>query len=231
MRNAKFLLLIPLVALVGALATATQAPYNKDTHARFNAVEARVTVVEGVGIGGSLSSGKIGIGSTLNVNTERTLSGDVTNDAAGVTAIGAGKVTEAMLKVYTADGLHAARLARAEFDFADGDLDVGAHSLGQALPAKAVIIRSYIFVETQLADTGTCTLAIHCEDANNIKTATDITGTASLGFVEGESTGAASAFKGGIASACNITATVADGGSCVPSAGKGTVYVHYVTHD
>lgn len=132
---------------------------------------------------------------------------------------------------YAADGILAKRVARATFDFADGDLAVGAHSLGVALPAKTLITRSYIRIETQLVDTGTCTVAIHCEDANNIKTATDITGTAANGFIEGQSTGAASAFVASIAAACNITLTVANGGSCVPSAGKGEVYVEYVVQN
>lgn len=179
----------------------------------------------------ALTSGNILVGSAGNVAASVAMSGDATISNTGAVTIAAGAVEETMLAAYTADGLHAKRVARAKFDYADGDLDVGSAGLGVSLPAKAIITRSYIYVETQLADTGTCTLAISCEDANNIKTATDITGTGNGGFVEGESDGAASNFKAAIASTCEITATVADGGSCVPSAGKGTVFVEYVVHD
>lgn len=160
-------------------------------------------------------------------NTIESMAGDVTLSD-GTSAIGAGKVTEAMQYAITADGLHSQRVARATLNCAASGCSVGAHSLGVTLPAKALITRSYIYVVTQFADTGTCTVAIHCEDANNIKTATDITGSAAGAFIEGQSTGAASAFVGSIASACAITATVADGGSCVPTAGKGIVFVEYV---
>jgi hypothetical protein len=46
----------------------------------------------------ALTSGQIIVGSSTGVPTARTLTGDVTNTNAGVTAIGAGKVTGAMLK-------------------------------------------------------------------------------------------------------------------------------------
>lgn len=133
--------------------------------------------------------------------------------------------------LYAADGVHEVRVAKASYSFADGDLAVGAHGLGVSLPAKAVITRSWIHVTLQQVDTGTCTVAISCEDANNIKTATDISGSAADALVEGQSTGAASAFIKSIAAACEITLTVADGGSCVPSAGTGQVFVEYVVQN
>lgn len=157
--------------------------------------------------------------------------GTTSGASAGVSNIAAGAVVETDLIPQTADGLHAQRVARATFTFADGDLAVGAHGLGVTLPAKAIITRSYIHVTTQLVDSGTCTLAISCEDANNIKTATDITGSAADALIEGQSTGAISAAVKAIAAACEITATVADGGSCVPSAGAGVVFVEYVIHN
>jgi hypothetical protein len=131
----------------------------------------------------------------------------------------------------TGDGNYNLQIAKASFSFADGDLAVGAHGLGVSLPAKAVIIRSWLHITTQFVDSGTCTYAISCEDANNIKTATDISGTAADGLIEGESTGAASAFKKSIAATCEITGTMADGGSCVPSAGAGQVFVEYVVQN
>jgi len=208
-------LLLPIVSI------SSPSPYSSEMDARFTALEA-------AGVGGTLANGKIIVGSGAGVAAPVTMSGDATIINTGAITIGAGKVTEANLKVITADGLHAQRVARATMDCASSGCSVGAHSLGVALPANAIITRSYIYIVTQLTDTGTCTVAISCEDANNIKTATDITGTAAGGFIEGASTGAASAFVGGIAAACNITGTVADGGSCVPSAGKLIVYVEYV---
>lgn len=175
----------------------------------------------------TVTNNKVLIGNGSNVAVARTLSGDVTNTNTGVTAIGAGKVLESMLAVGTADGLNAKRVARATYDCATS-CTVGAHTLGVTLPANALIIRSYIYVVTQMVDTGTCTIAYHCEDANNIKTATDLTGSAAGAFIEGASTGAISAAVGSISAPCLITATTADGGSCVPSAGKHIVFVEYV---
>jgi hypothetical protein len=97
--------------------------------------------------------------------------------------------------------------------------------LSVQLPAKAVIVRSYFKIITQFVDSGSGTVALSCEDANNIKTATDITGSSANAFVEGESTGAASAFVRGISAACNITASV---GGVTQDAGKLVGWVHYV---
>lgn len=142
-----------------------------------------------------------------------------------------GTILEADLGSQAAEGLHPARIALFEYDCATDTCTVGAHALGVSLPAKAVIIRSYFKVITQFTDSGTCTIALSCEDANNIKTATDISGSSANAFVEGQSTGASSAFVRAIGAACEITATVADGGSCVVSAGKLRGWVHYVLED
>lgn len=118
------------------------------------------------------------------------------------------------------------KVARVIFDTKSGTNGaVGAHGLGAFLPAKAIITRSYLYVVTQFSDTGSGTVALHCEDANNIKTATDITGTAAGGLIEGESTGATSAMKAGIANACQITATV---GTVPQLTGKLIAFIEYV---
>lgn len=93
------------------------------------------------------------------------------------------------------------------------------------LPAGAKITRSYLYVVTQFSDSGSGTVALSCEDANNIKTATDITGSAAGAFIEGQSTGAASAFVGSIAAACTVTATVA---GVDQATGKLVGYVKYI---
>lgn len=140
--------------------------------------------------------------------------------------------TDVTSAAYGTDGVFAKRVAKVHLDCGTGaGCSLGAHTLGVSLPAKALIVRSYIYIKTQFVDTGTCTVALSCEDANNIKTATDISGTAAGGFIEGASTGASTAFVASIAAACVITATVADGGSCVPSAGYLDAYVEYVTTD
>lgn len=155
--------------------------------------------------------------------------GDVTysqtGTSYGVSVVGVGKITEAKQYPQTADGLHSKRIARATYDFAVHTGAQGAYSLGVALPAKALIMRSWIYVVTQMVDAGSGTMAIHCEDANNIKTATDLTGTAAGGFIEGAQTGAVSAAVGAIGAACNITATI---GGADLSAGKFIVFVEYV---
>lgn len=211
--------LLPLLLVFSCLASATTAPYSEEEDKRFKALESSVA-------GGALASGKLLIGNVSNVAAARTPSGDVTITNTGVTAIGANKVLESMLS-QPATGLSAKRIAKAVLNCAASGCSVGAHTLGVTLPAGSLITRSYIYVKTQFVDTGTCTVAVSCEDANNIKTATDITGTAAGGFIEGQSTGAASAFVGAIAASCLITATVADGGSCVPSAGYADIYVEY----
>lgn len=129
---------------------------------------------------------------------------------------------------YTAEGISNLRIARVTYDVATDLGTVGAHALGVTLPAKAIIVRSWFFVDTQFVDGGVGTVALHCEDANNIKTATDITGSAAGAFVEGQSTGAASAFVGSIAAACEVTATVAGADQ---TAGKLTAFIEYVVTD
>lgn len=174
----------------------------------------------------SLASGKILVGSSLGASAAVTPSGDVTISNTGVTAIGAGKVLESMLNPLSSSGLNALRVASAVYDFAVQGGTQAAFSLGVALPAKSTIIRSWIYVKTQLVGASS-TMAFSCETANNIKTATDLTGSAAGAYIEGASTGASTAFKD-IVSACNITATIATANL---TAGKLDVYVQYVVHD
>lgn len=218
----KNIALVALLLIATSFAHAvTPIPPNAIASASKTTMVKKINELTAATAGGVLTSGKILVGNGSNVATAVTPSGSLTMTNAGVfSAAEAG-----------ADGLYAVKIAKASFAFADGDLDVGTHSLGVALPAKAIIIRSWIHIVTQLVDTGTCSLAIQCEDANNIKTSTDITGTAADGLIEGESTGAASAFKKAIASTCNISTVMTDTSSCVPSAGTGEVYVMYVTHN
>lgn len=129
------------------------------------------------------------------------------------------------LDVATGEGTPALRYARFVYNTAVDGGTIGARGLGVFLPANAMIVRSYLYVKTQFVDGGAGTVALSCEDANNIKTATDITGSAAGALIEGQSTGAASAFTTGIAARCEITATVA---TADQTAGYLVGYVEYV---
>jgi hypothetical protein len=126
------------------------------------------------------------------------------------------------------NALETEQMVEFEYDVATDGGTIAAHTLGEWLPANAVITRSFFYINTQFTDSGTGTVALSCEDANNIKTATDITGSAAGSIIEGESTGAVSAFTSGIAARCSITATVA---GAAQTAGKLTGWVRYVIAD
>lgn len=156
------------------------------------------------------------------------VTGDITFDANGVTAIGAGEVTEAQLAPLSGsvDGLGVKRVATFIYDSALDGVSAAGHGLGVSLPAKAVITRSFFKVITAFTYSGSAngTLALHCEDANNIYTATANSGQTANTFVEGASTGAASAFVRGIGAACEITATP----DTIVTAGKLIGWLEYV---
>ncbi len=100
-----------------------------------------------------------------------------------------------------------------------------AHNTGVSLPAKAIITRSYFQVGQVFASASSAgTVAISCETANNIKTATDITGSSVGDFVDGQSTGAIAGFKA-ITNGCDINVTVA---TWALTAGKLKGWVEYV---
>lgn len=176
----------------------------------------------------NLTSAQILVGNSGGKAAGVALSGDATIANTGALTIAAGSVEETMLVLPTADGLNNVRVARASFVCTTNcDTGLGIAS-GVFLPAKAVIIRSYFRITTQFVDGGAGTIALSCEDANNIKTATDITGSAVGAFIEGASTGTAASFVASIAATCDITLTAA---TAEPSAGALTVWVHYVIHD
>lgn len=134
-----------------------------------------------------------------------------------------------MIELQNLDGQKLQRKARATWDYdRQGGASTEDLKTGVFLPAKAIITRSYIYVKTQQTSAGAATTAVFCEDANNIKTATDITGEAAGALVEGQSTGAASAFVGSIAAQCEIKVRFA----VFPvSSGKFNVFVDYIVTD
>ena len=117
------------------------------------------------------------------------------------------------------------RTIRAEYDVAVQGGAIGLHGLGAALPAKAVITRSWYQVGTQFVDAGSGTVGVYCEDAGNILAATDITGQSAGSLTDGQSTGTVASMVSGIGSNCEITAVVA---GAAQTAGKLVVFVTYV---
>lgn len=142
--------------------------------------------------------------------------------AAGVAS--AASLLESDVQSAGTSGLQLARLARATYDTAGGQGVIGAHPLGVTLPAKAIIVKSFFFIKTQFVDGGAGTVALHCETANNILSAADITGLAANSINAGVSDGAVGNMKL-IAAPCAITATVA---GAEQTAGKLDIFVEYV---
>ena len=131
------------------------------------------------------------------------------------------------LETATQTGNSAVKLARIQYDVALQGGSTGTYDMGAYLPANAIIIYSLLYFNTQfVAVSGTPTLAIHCEDANNIFTATAVTNSL---YPAGEKRIAAantsSTFIGSIAADCRVTATIA---SAAVSAGKITGWIHYI---
>lgn len=124
------------------------------------------------------------------------------------------------------DGIEPLRVVRATYDFSTmGGATTAAISLGQTLPAGAIIIRSWIDTKTALTSTGSATVALKLASSNDVKTAT---GYASFsGIIEGAQTGAASAFLK-LSAAKTLTMNIA---TAQLTAGKFTAFLEYVVGD
>lgn len=201
-----------------------------------------------------MASGKVMVGDSTGIAKDVALSGDITITNAGVTTIGAGAITggefaagsiatadladnavtgvkiaagtvaESDLVVPTADGNNAGRMIRAVYDVAVDLGTIGAHLLGVSLPANSIITRSWFFTVTQFVDAGSGTVALSCEDADNILAAVDITGIAIGAKTTGVQDDAIANFTGSIAASCELTATVAVADQ---TAGKLILFVEY----
>lgn len=127
------------------------------------------------------------------------------------------------------DGTMQKRIARATYDVAVDGGTTAAHLLGVKIPANAIMVRSWFYTVTQFVDAGAGTVALHCETANNIFSAADITGNAAGVKVDGvqqafatfDGTGAA----GVLGAECELTATVA---TAAQTAGKLVLFVEYM---
>ena len=125
------------------------------------------------------------------------------------------------------NGINVERMVRFQYNIATAPTGtVGAHLTGASLPAKAVITNSFCYTDVRFVDSGSGSVALSCEDADNILTAGDITGNVIGTIIVGGPK--YSAPISAIASACNITATVAGADQ---SAGKLTCWIKYVIHD
>ena len=155
------------------------------------------------------------LGSTVGKAVGVAVSGDITISDTGVVSMADG----------SADGNNQLRTARATYDVGVDLGTVAAHGLGVYLPANAIIIRSYFYIVEQFVDAGSGTVALHCEDANNIYSAADITGMLVGSVTDGIQDGTTANFTGSISASCEITATVA---GSAQTAGKFITFVEYI---
>lgn len=126
------------------------------------------------------------------------------------------------------EGLNIGRLAIFDYDFAVDGGAISTIATGVTLPIKSVIEKCWFRVETQLVDAGAGTLAVQCEDANNILSAADQTGVASGAFLASAVTGTAANMVDDIAAACDISFVI---GGAALSAGKIRGYCRYSVHE
>lgn len=132
--------------------------------------------------------------------------------------------------VNSQDGSHVKQLVVATYDFSkyggSSTVNSGVIPIPNAkLPANALIVRSYLWIEKKLVGAGN-TIAFSCQNANNIFTATNITPNAANSPVDGVETGASAVFAN-ITAPCTVKATLAGNNL---TAGKVTAYIEYVVH-
>jgi len=175
----------------------------------------------------TLTDAQLFVGNGSNVAADVALSGDATLANTGALTIAAGAVEESMLEAIV-DGRNAMRVAKANLDCGVSSCVAGTVSMVTTLPANAVIFQTFWRTETQFVDGGAGTVAFHCEDADNLFAAADITGNADGSFVAGVQLGTIATMTGAIAAQCIITATIA---VAEQTAGVLSLYVLYMLHD
>lgn len=149
---------------------------------------------------------------------------DTTNTAAIAANTLITAKTSDLTALASADGIGAKRVARATWDFAVDGGAVSAIDLGVTIPAKALINFAYFYTVTQVTDAGTGTGALHCEDADNLYAAADVTGNAAKVVVLGVPQNSAATMVKDIAASCNLTWTIA---GTPATAGKLIFFVEY----
>jgi len=201
-------LLILTLTLMSTMALAIQSPFLPWSEDLINENIIKV------------GSGKLLVGNSAGKISSIAMSGDATLSNAGV-------FTMSEIDI---DGLNQKRTARATYDVAIDGGTAAAHGLGVTIPANAIIVRSWFYTVTQFVDAGAGTVALHCETADNIFAAADITGNADGVLVDAVQDGTFANFDGTgaagiLGAACELTATVA---TAAQTAGKLIMYVEYM---
>lgn len=125
------------------------------------------------------------------------------------------------------EGLNITREAIFDYDFAVDGGAISTITTGVSLPAKAVIEKCWFRVETQIVDGGSGTIAVQCEDANNILSAADQSGVTDGDFLASAIVGTAATMVDDIAASCDISFVI--GGATI-SAGKLRGWCRYSVH-
>ena len=127
----------------------------------------------------------------------------------------------------------------AEVALISGSSALGAFNLDVTLPKNALITDGWIYIVTKFVNSAAIategTIALHCEDAGNLMSASGLS-TLSVGGISGLRGAAVEAdngrsttnFFGAIGSECSIIATVASNGFTV---GKFNGWIEFVVHE
>ncbi len=211
------------LVLLAVLAITYKTPY----------VEAKLNAIRQLEI--DLTNGRIPVAAG-NLSG---MSGDITVASTGVTTIANLAVTEGNLSAYTADALHANRIARATYDFAvEGGAHKASYDLGVDLPDNAIVTRSWYEVITTFesaTDAALIAIDIPTDDVAGIVASTAISAGGNVwdaGYHEAIQDGTAAAFSDKTTAARAVTFTLAsstDGAGL--TAGKLVLFMEYVLSD
>lgn len=140
-----------------------------------------------------------------------------------------GTITEPDIYLHNANGRNLARNWRYEFTYSSQTAP-GTFNTNNSIPGNAIITSAWANIITQFADDGSGTIAIYCEDSNNILSPTDLTGyTAGQMFdLNIPSNATAGSFVTNISSVCSPQIVV--GGANLTN-GKMTIHLEYVLAD
>jgi hypothetical protein len=169
------------------------------------------------------------------------MTGDMTVASTGVTTIAALVVTEGKLSAYTADALHANRIARATFDFGvDGGTHNTDYDMGVDLPDNAVITRAWYEVITAFesggSDAAILGIGLPTDDAQGIAAFASISSGDSgdvwdAGYHEAIQTGTAASFSTKTTDARAFTFSILSSAAGDITAGKLVLFAEYVESD
>jgi len=164
--------------------------------------------------------------------------GDVQYNSKGETAIQSGvivnayiadsSITEAKMYPQTAEGSFLERAVLVDFDVTVDGGTAGTYDTGVDLPANALLTDSMIYYSTKFVSAGSTSLAVHCEDANNIFTVRDVTNN-DAGDTHNANiqVGTASTWVKNISSACDVIVTQAGSNH---TAGKFRLWIPFKIH-